>query len=80
MMLTLKNVRRKMFDENQHTVMNLKVGEISPVLYDDGYYIYRMDTKSMLPLERVKGEIHKQFQGSGEAGQRGHRARGYGHL
>lgn len=60
--VVLKRVRRKMFDQNQHTVMDLKPGEISPVLYDDGYYIYRMDTKSMLPLEKVRGEIHKKFQ------------------
>jgi len=63
--VTLKNVRRKMFDQNQPAVMDLKVGEISPPLYDDGYYIYRMDSRSMLPLEKVRGEIHKQFQVEG---------------
>lgn len=62
--VTLKGVRRKMFDPDQRSVMDLKPGETSLPLYDEtrGYCIFRVDTKSMLPLEKVRGEIHKMFQ------------------
>jgi hypothetical protein len=62
--VTLKGVRRKMFDPDQKSVMGLQPGEVSQPLYDEtrGYCIFRMNTKSMMPLEKVAPEIHKAFQ------------------
>jgi hypothetical protein len=62
--VTLEGVRRKMFDPDQKSVMDLKPGETSLPLYDEtrGYCIFRVNTKSMLPLEKMRPEIHKMFQ------------------
>jgi len=60
----LQHMRRRHFDPDQKSVMDLKIGEVSPPLYDEtrGYCIFKMDTKGMLPLDLMKPEIHKMFQ------------------
>lgn len=65
--VVLHNVRRRHFDPDQKSVMDLKPGETSPVLYDPtrGYCIFRVDSKGMIPLVKVRLEIHKMFQTEG---------------
>jgi hypothetical protein len=62
--IKVPNVLRRNFDPDQKSVMDLKPGEISPVLYDPtrGYCIFRMEDKHLLPLEKVKNMIRKQFE------------------
>ena len=43
---------------NQASVMDLKAGEVSPVIDDQsGYYIYKMGEKDTIPLDKVKDDI-----------------------
>jgi hypothetical protein len=45
------------------SVFELKAGEISQVFSDStGHYIYKLDGKTIEPLEAVSGEIHKTLQ------------------
>ena len=51
-------VRRNVLAQNQASVMELKVGEISAVLADpNGFFIYRVKAKSIVPLEQARDEI-----------------------
>lgn len=51
-------IRRTSLPPNQYFVMDLKPGEISPVLADaNGYVIYRVDNKEVLPLDQTREEI-----------------------
>ncbi len=57
-MITLRGIRRSMFSEGQRPVMDVKVGEISPVLTDNnGYSIFRVKSKITRPFEKASGEI-----------------------
>jgi hypothetical protein len=43
---------------NQASVMDLKSGEVSPVIEDQGgYYIYKMGEKDTIPQDKVKDDI-----------------------
>ena len=50
--------RRSSLPAAQASVMELNSGEISPVIEDvNGYFIYKVGEKSMLPLDQVRSEI-----------------------
>jgi hypothetical protein len=50
--------RRTGLPPSQASVMDLKTGEISPVLSDQsGYFIYKVGAKDVDPLDKVKEEI-----------------------
>jgi hypothetical protein len=43
---------------SQASVMDLKSGEVSPVIEDqNGYYVYKMGEKDTIPLDKVKDDI-----------------------
>jgi hypothetical protein len=45
--------------EAHSAVYRLKPGEVSPVIEDStGYYIYKLDSSSLVPLDRNETEIH----------------------
>jgi hypothetical protein len=51
-------VRRNSLPPAQASVMDLKAGEVSPVLSDQsGYFIYKPGPKDVQPLDKVKEEI-----------------------
>jgi parvulin-like peptidyl-prolyl cis-trans isomerase-like protein len=51
-------VRRTTLPRGQAGVMDLKPGEVSDVIGDqNGYYIYRMKSKQVLPLDQAREEI-----------------------
>ncbi len=56
--------RRANFPPSQAaTVFALKPGEVSGVITDSmGDFIYKLDSKRVLPLEQVKAEIQRQLQ------------------
>ena len=50
--------RRNGLPPNQASVMDLKTGQVSPVLSDQsGYFIYKVGAKDVEPLDKVKEEI-----------------------
>jgi hypothetical protein len=51
-------IRRTSLPPSQVSIMDLRPGEISPVLADpNGYVIYKVKSKDTIPLERVRDEI-----------------------
>jgi hypothetical protein len=51
-------VRRNVLAQNQASVMELKAGDISPVLVDpNGFFIYKVKAKSTMPLDQARDEI-----------------------
>lgn len=61
--VTLPNVRRSGLPPAHAAVFNLKPGEVSQVLSDSGgHYIYKMTSKTEMPLEQGKAEIHTRMQ------------------
>jgi hypothetical protein len=51
-------IRRISLSPNQISVMDLKPGDISSVLSDpNGYFIYKIKNKNVLPLNQVRDEI-----------------------
>jgi PPIC-type PPIASE domain len=62
-MITLPGIRRSMFTEGQRPVMDVKIGEISPVLTDqNGYSIFRVKARKVLPLEKAAIEIRHSLR------------------
>lgn len=56
--IQLDDIRGKMFTEGQRPVMNVKTGDLSPVLSDqNGYSIFRVRARHTIPLDLVKDEI-----------------------
>jgi parvulin-like peptidyl-prolyl isomerase len=54
----MDNVRRAGLPSAQASVMDLKTGEISAVFSDQsGYFIYKVVSKQVEPLDKVKDEI-----------------------
>jgi hypothetical protein len=44
-------------------VFDLKVGEVSAVISDNGgHYVYKVVSKEVLPLDQVKDEIHNKLK------------------
>jgi hypothetical protein len=59
----LPDMRRNSLPMSQRSVFDLKDGAVSPVIADGaGYFIYKMGTKQILPLDKVKEEIHNQLR------------------
>jgi hypothetical protein len=55
---TSLSIRRTSLPPNQASIMDLKPGEVSSVLDDpNGYVIYKVKTKSTLPLDQAREEI-----------------------
>jgi PPIC-type PPIASE domain len=51
-------IRRTSLPPSQVSIMDLRPGEISPILADpNGYFIYKVKSKDTFPLERVRDEI-----------------------
>ena len=51
-------VRRNVLPPSQTSVMDLKAGEVSPVIEDQGgFFIYKMISKETMPLEQARDEI-----------------------
>jgi len=55
---SMPKVRRTTLPPDQVSVMDLKPGEVSAVIADqNGYYIYKMKSKEVLPLDQAREEI-----------------------
>jgi hypothetical protein len=55
---SMAKVRRTSLPPDQLAVMDLKPGEVSSLITDsNGYYIYKMKSKEVLPLDQVHDEI-----------------------
>ena len=61
--VNLPSVRRNGLPQAQTVVFDLKPGEVSQVISDGGgHYIYKMNSKAMMPLDQAKTEIHTRLQ------------------
>ena len=61
--VTLPTVRRTSLQGVHAVVFDLKPGEVSQVISDaGGHYIYKMNSKSEIPLDQAKNEIHGKLQ------------------
>jgi hypothetical protein len=57
-------VRRTALAASQGAVMELKTGEVSAVLSDQGgFYVFKMGEKDTVPLDKVKDEIRATLRG-----------------
>jgi hypothetical protein len=62
--VNLPKVRRTGLPPAHAAVFELKVGEVSAVISDNGgHYIYKVVSKEVLPLDQVKEEIHNKLKG-----------------
>jgi len=61
--VTLPTVRRTSLQGVHAVVFDLKPGEVSQVISDaGGHYIYKMNSKSEIPLDQARNEIHGKLQ------------------
>lgn len=62
--VNLPKVRRTGLPAAQASVFDVKVGEVSPVISDNGgHYIYKVVAKEVLPLDdQIKTEIHNKLK------------------
>jgi hypothetical protein len=61
--VNLPKVRRTGLPPAHAAVFDLKVGEVSAVISDNGgHYIYKVVSKTVLPLDQVKDEIHNKLK------------------
>jgi hypothetical protein len=61
--VNLPKVRRTGLPAAQTSVFDLKPGEVSQVISDNGgHYIYKVVSKDVLPLDQVKDEIHNKLK------------------
>ena len=61
--VNLPSVRRNGLPQPHVGVFDLKPGEVSQVISDaGGHYIYKMNSKSMMPLDQAKNEIRGKIQ------------------
>ena len=61
--INLPNVRRTGLPQGHAAVFDLKQGEVSQVISDSGgHYVYKVNSKSMVPLDQAKNEIHGKMQ------------------
>ena len=61
--INLPNVRRTGLPQGHSAVFDLKQGEVSQVISDSGgHYIYKVNSKSMVPFDQAKNEIHGKLQ------------------
>jgi len=62
--VNLPAIRRTGLPPSQAAVFSLNAGEVSQVINDSGgHYIYKLNSKSAIPLEQAKNEIHSKLQG-----------------
>ncbi len=61
---TLGPRRRGQLPKSQESaIFELAAGKVSPVLEEAaGYFIYKVESKETLPLEKVKGQIERQLE------------------
>ena len=70
---SMGKMRRSMLPPDQVSVMDMKVGDVSPLITDqNGYFIYKLKSKDTIPLEQAKDEIRgtlraERFQASMKA-------------
>ena len=61
--VNLPSVRRNGLPQAQTVVFDLKPGEVSQVISDaGGHYIYKLNSKTMMPLDQAKTEIRGRLQ------------------
>jgi hypothetical protein len=61
--VNLPSVRRNGLPQAQTVVFDLKPGEVSQVISDaGGHYIYKLNSKTMMPLDQGKTEIRGRLQ------------------
>ncbi len=61
--VNLPSIRRTGLPQAHSAAFDLKAGEVSEVLSDaGGHYIYKMNSKTELPLDQAKNEIHAKLQ------------------
>lgn len=61
--VSLPKVRRTGLPATHAAVFDLKAGEVSLVISDNGgHYIYKVVSKETLPLDQVKDEIHNKLK------------------
>jgi hypothetical protein len=61
--VNLTKVRRTGLPPAQAAVFDLKAGEISQVISDNGgHYVYKVVSEEALPLDQVKDEIHNKMK------------------
>ena len=61
--VNLPSVRRNGLPQAHTAVYDLKPGEVSQVISDaGGYYIYKMNSKTAVPLDQAKSEIKGRLQ------------------
>jgi hypothetical protein len=62
--VNLPKVRRTGLPPQHAEVFDLKAGEVSKVISDNGgHYIYKVVSMEVLPLDQVKDEIHNKMKG-----------------
>ena len=61
--VNLPSVRRSGLPPAHAAVFDLKQGDVSQVISDNGgHYIYKLNSKSEVPLDQAKNEIHSKLQ------------------
>lgn len=61
--VNLPTVRRTGLPPGHAAVFDLKQGDVSQVISDSGgHYIYKVNSKTVLPLDQAKNEIHSKLQ------------------
>jgi hypothetical protein len=61
--VNLPKVRRTGLPPAHAAVFDLKMGEVSAVISDNGgHYVYKVVSKEVLPLDQVKDEIHNKLK------------------
>lgn len=61
--VNLPNVRRTGLPPAHSAIFDLKQGDVSQVISDaGGHYIYKMNSKTEMPLDQAKNEIHGKMQ------------------
>jgi peptidyl-prolyl cis-trans isomerase C len=61
--VNLPSVRRNGLPQAQTVVFDLKPGEVSQLISDaGGHYIYKLNSKTMMPLDQAKTEIRARLQ------------------
>jgi hypothetical protein len=61
--VNLPAVRRNGLPPAQSAVLDLKLGDVSQVINDaGGHYVYKLNSKSEIPLDQVKNEIRSKLQ------------------
>jgi parvulin-like peptidyl-prolyl isomerase len=59
----MEKTRRTTLPASQAVVLDMKPGEVSAVFGDPGgYFVYKLESKDTIPLERVRDEIHSSLQ------------------